>query len=304
MKYNQILILYKHYLFQKLNFILFLVYIFLRIFLKRIKVCLCTIGKRENLYVREFVEYYKEKGIDTIFIYDNNEKNGEKFDLILKDYIKDNFVKIIDFRGIQGPQLQSMEDCRRKNYKKYDWLIFYDMDEFIFLRNYSNIVDYLSQENFFKCQRIQLNWFIHTDNNLLYYDNRTLEKRFPQKDKKWIGVKKGGIDGIKSILKGNIDIEIDNVHYLNSKLISCDGFGKIKEVQGIITNESDHYYYYIDHYWSKSTEEFIDKLLKGDVVLGNISFPYNGKIDIYFAINELTLEKINYHNYKDRKSVV
>ena len=267
------------------------------------KICLCTIGKRENLYAREFVEYYKEKGIDKIFIYDNNEKNGEKFDIILKDYIKDNFVKIIDFRGIQGPQLQSMEDCRKNNYKKYDWLIFYDMDEFIFLRNYSNIIDFLRQEKFFKCQRIQLNWFIHTDNNLLYYDNRTLEKRFPQKFKKWIGLKKGGKDGIKSILRGNIDIEIKNVHYLNSKLISCDGFGKIKEVQGIITNESDHYYYYIDHYWSKSTEEFVEKLMKGDVVLGNITFPYNRKIDIYFAINELSLEKINYIEKKTKSNL-
>ena len=109
-----------------------------------------------------------------------------------------------------------------------------------------------------------------------------------------MGIKIGGSDGIKSILKGNIDIEINNVHYLNSKLTSCDGFGKIKEVQGIETNESDHYYYYIDHYWSKSTEEFINKLIKGDVALGNITYPFNGKIDIYFAINDITLEKINY----------
>ena len=79
----------------------------------------------------------------TIFIYDNNEKNDEKFDLILKDYIKDGFVEIIDFRGLEGPQIKSMEDCRKNNYKKFDWLIFYDMDELLFLRNYSNITDFL-----------------------------------------------------------------------------------------------------------------------------------------------------------------
>ncbi len=289
--------------FKKLYLILFFGFIFL--YLKKIKyytefkVCLCTIGKNENLYAREFVEFYKKKGVNKIFIYDNNEKDGEKFDILLNDYIDKEFVDIIDFRGIQAPQLKAMEDCRKKNFRNFDWLIFYDMDEFIFLRNYSNINDFLKQKIFYKCQRIQLNWIFHTDNNLLYYDNRSLAERFPQKYKQWSGIKIGGSAGIKSILRGNINIEINNVHYLNSKLISCDGFGKIKEVQGISTNESDHYYYYIDHYWSKSTEEFINKLVRGDVALGNI-YPYNGKIDIYFAINDITLNKINYIENKTK----
>ena len=51
-----------------------------------IKVCLCTIGKEENLYVREYVEHYKKYNIDKIFIYDNNEINGEKFEEVLNDY--------------------------------------------------------------------------------------------------------------------------------------------------------------------------------------------------------------------------
>ena len=37
--------------------------------LENIKVCMCTIGKEENLYAREFVNFYKEKGVDKIFIY-------------------------------------------------------------------------------------------------------------------------------------------------------------------------------------------------------------------------------------------
>ena len=37
------------------------------------KVCLCTFGKQENRYIREFVSYYKKIGIDKIYLlYDNN----------------------------------------------------------------------------------------------------------------------------------------------------------------------------------------------------------------------------------------
>ena len=74
----------------------------------------------------------------------------------MKDYIGNKFVEIIDIRGIVAPQVKAMEDCRKKNYKKFDWLIFFDMDEFIFLREYHNIKDFLIQKKFNKCQRIQL----------------------------------------------------------------------------------------------------------------------------------------------------
>ena len=269
------------------------IYINIKI-IRKIKVCLCTIGKKENLYAREYVDYYKNIGVNKIFIYDNNDKNEEKFDLVLKDYIDKKFVEIIDIRGMIGPQVFAMEDCRKNNYKKFDWLIFYDMDEFLFLRNYSKVNDFLNQKKFFKCQRIQLNWLYHTDNNLLYYDNRTLAERFPEIDKRWKDKKIGGSEGIKSILRGNIDIEINDAHILNSNLTSCDGFGKIKEIDGIITNESDHYYYYIDHYWAKSTEEFVNKIMKGSVAIGfNIDHVLD-RIHIYFKFCDLTLEKINY----------
>ena len=45
---------------------------------KDIKIALCTMGKNENLYVKEFIEYYIKIGIDHIFIYDDNEQNTEK----------------------------------------------------------------------------------------------------------------------------------------------------------------------------------------------------------------------------------
>lgn len=48
-----------------------------------IKICLCTLGKDENRYPREFVEYYKKLEVDKIFIYDNKDISGEKFDYVL-----------------------------------------------------------------------------------------------------------------------------------------------------------------------------------------------------------------------------
>lgn len=261
---------------------------------KNIRVCLCTNGKKENLYVREYVEHYKNYGVDKIFIYDNNDENGERFEDSIKDYINMGFVEIINYRGLISPQAQVYKNCYKNNYKKYDWLIFFDMDEYIYLKNFKNIKTYLKKKRFNKCQRIQLNWIFHTDNNLLCYDNRTLAKRFPEREKKARGKKKGGFQGVKSILKGNIETNIYDVHILNQNLTGCDGFGKIKYIQSIATNISDFENFYIDHYYSKSTEEFVNKLMRGSAVHG---FDLNHKmkrIDVYFSINEVTLDKIDY----------
>ena len=54
---------------------------------KNVKVCLCTLGKKENNYIREFVEHYKKLGVDKIFLYDNNDLNDENFNIILNEYI-------------------------------------------------------------------------------------------------------------------------------------------------------------------------------------------------------------------------
>ena len=61
--------------------------------------CICSIGKNENKYIQEFVQYYKNLKIDKIFIYDNNDIKGEYFQDVLHGYNESNYVEIINFRG-------------------------------------------------------------------------------------------------------------------------------------------------------------------------------------------------------------
>ena len=68
-------------------------------------ILLSTIGKKENLYIREFVEYYQRLNFTKIIIFDNNDINGEVFEYILNDYIKSNYVEIIDIRGFSSAQI-------------------------------------------------------------------------------------------------------------------------------------------------------------------------------------------------------
>lgn len=125
--------------------------------------------------------------------------------------------------------------------------------------------------------------------------NRTLHERFPIIDKYAKTKKKNYKIPVKSILKGNIsNITINCVHTLNSKLKSCNGFGLKPNLDLYFMKNPDYEYYYIDHYYCKSVEEFIEKINKG-CAMQEDSVPYKiHRINRYFDINEINIEKITY----------
>ena len=232
--------------------------------------------------------FYEKKGVDKIYLYDNNNINGENFEDVIKDYIDIGFVDLINWRGKKKVQLKIMNNCYRRYYLFYDWLIFFDIDEFIHLKNYSNIKSFLNETRFSDCQLIYLNLFVHTDNNQIFYQNKSLFERFKEFVPK---IKpEGQILEIKFILKGHIsNIKIESQHYCNNKLKNCNGFGKANTNIGIYAKEPDYNYYYIEHFFSKSTEELIDKIKKGDCIYENIEL---NKVERYFNQSNITKEKL------------
>lgn len=270
-----------------------------------IQVCLCTLGKKENRYIREYIQHYEKYGVDKIFLYDNNDINDEKFEEVIKDYIDKGFVEVLNWRGKIKAIYNIMNDCYINNNNNYDWLIFYEVDEFIHLYNNQSIKTFLGQKIFNKCQVIYLNFVQHTDNNLLYYENKPLAIRFPEVEPK--ARKNTGIQSIKSIVRGHIQkFKINHIHYLNKHLKYCNGFGNKEKIVNYRQTKPDYKYNYIDHYYSKSTEEFINKVNRGDAYSLTLKYKM-GKVKKYFLQSKLTLEKIklienytglNLDNYK------
>ena len=277
----------------KLYFIITLILFFIienKIILN-LKVCVCTLAKLENKYIREFVQHYEKYGVDKIFLYDNNDIDGEEFQDVINDYMQKGFVEIKNWREKKNVLFEIMNDCYKRNYEKYDWLIFFEIDEFIHLYDYNNIKSFLHQTKFNKCQEIYLNLVCHTDNNLLYYEDKPLAERFPNKVPKTKYL--GRILEMKSIIRGhNKKVHIIDNHLGDPFLKSCNSSGLHEHLHYQFTYNGDQKYYYIDHYYSKSTEEFIIKITKGDP-LRNDSFYMYERINKYFEQSEITKEKID-----------
>jgi hypothetical protein len=256
-----------------------------------ISVCIVAIAKMENHYIREWVEYHKSIGIDKIFLFDNNEIDGEKFEDVINDYISSNFVEIIDKRGIHPQKTNNIQaQFSREGYKLaqklYDWIAIIDIDEFISFSNYTNIKDYLRQNIFNNFDCIRLCWKLYNDSNLLKVENEnySLLKRFTV----WNPHKMG-----KTIYKANLSIEkIKAITGHGSPLcISCDEDGNLLECNeriSIVKNIPSYNTAWINHYKTKTIEEFISiRLVRKDI-------NYNCRIfdiDNFFSYCERTPEK-------------
>ena len=253
---------------------------------KNTKVAVCTMGRSENLYAKEFVDYYLKLGINHIFIYDDNDPNTEKISDVIGHNYKDNITIYENIKNTIKNQPSAFTDCYRKNKLKYDWFLMIDMDEFLYLREDNTINAYLSN-NFDNCDFIKLNRAQSIDNDLIHYENKSLFERFKPPFL--------GDLFIKSLIRGNISglkygVHSPRISPLNNK--SCLNNG-----QSIISVKNMNFdKAFLIHFRYKSTEEFIAKYKRGyrNWFGSKLKNYLNHHIKLYFQQNKITLEKINY----------
>lgn len=271
-----------------------------------LKVALCAIAKNENLYIKEWVEWYRNLGISKIFLYDNNEIDGERFEDVINDYIESGFVEVINWRGVvnntendkngQTTQGLAYHDCYYKNYKNFNWICFFDIDEYLEIYSkYNSLSDFLNDFNDFDSVHVQ--WKMYGDNNQIYYNNKSLFERFKTKENEFNN------RHIKQILKCN-KYENDLIFCahgtLNKELNRVDLLKqKIKNPYFDIDIYTD-LSVYLNHFYSKSTEEFFKRKYNKTSAVSGINSKRNFNIDFlkkqYFEHNKYTEEKENFIN--------
>ena len=121
-----------------------------------------------------------------------------------------------------------------------------------------------------------------------------MEKRFPYIN--W----QSDLFTLKTISRGGLKkINFRTSHWLDRNIRGCNVFGEViiptrKVRLSNNINEPKFKKYYIDHYCFKSTEEYINKINKGDGIFG---FNYRTKIhkiNLYLKYNKISFEKLNY----------
>ena len=106
-------------------------------------------------------------------------RSGSTSTLCRRDHETEYDSVVIEYTKPLGfsHQRQSFTHCYNKHKDEYDWILMIDIDEYLIIRN-NTLRGYLNDKIFDKCDTIKIHWLMARDNDLLYYENKSLFERF------------------------------------------------------------------------------------------------------------------------------
>ena len=182
-------------------------------------------------------------------------------------------------------------------------MLFLDFDEYLevhFENNKSLILkDFIENKIFDKCEAVLFNVLVHTDNNLVHYDNRPLNVRFTEPH---YNLQANNL--VKAIVRGNLNKTVFVNEKPNNSPVEgveiCDSKGrKITKYDSYFLIPPVFDYGYLKHFTTKTAEEYITKILKGTP--GGHPHNVDDRVKIFFEYNKFSEEKLKiFENYFNR----
>lgn len=259
---------------------------------KKYYLSICAIFKDESLVMKEWVEFHRLVGVDHIYLYNNNSTDNSCE--ILKPYIDEGFVTLVDWPMPPPSQAQAYNDFKHKFWDETNWVAFIDLDEFICPRRAFNVKDLL--EKYRSYPSLLVYWRMFGSSGRIEHDkDKLLTEQYTIAWDKYNDVGKCFFNTrFKSV-----PTTIKHIHELPAEV---NLFGKKFSIPSI--NESKHFVKYhchrmgcfwkeddftmqINHYVTKAYDEyFVTRRKRGDVN----GFANNTSIKAYFYGQEFSIK--------------
>jgi hypothetical protein len=216
----------------------------------------CLIFKNEAVYLKEWLDFHRIVGIEKFFLYDNN--STDECRQVLAPYVSEGIVTVYDF-PIPPPtaQYQAYNACLKTYRRHARWIAFIDIDEFLYPREDDSLPNVLCRYEQFPA--VAVNWLMFSTSSHiakpegLVIENYTRCQVGGNKHVRLI------VDPLKTerIVSAHEAIFSDGQHAVNERKTEVHGPFSLPPSVDCLR---------INHYWTKSVEEFFShKLARGDV---------------------------------------
>ena len=222
------------------------------------KISIVAIVKNESKYIREWIEYHLIIGVEHFYIYDN--ESEDDLHRILLPYIDKGVVSYLFCPG-SVMQITAYNDAIARFKDSSHWMAFIDIDEFIVLSpNYStNLSDFLKMYEGF--DMLGINWCMFDANN---HEKCPTQGFVISNYTRCHAIDDNSANRhIKSIVKPKSVKICTNPHYM---ILKPSKKAVDENFDTLITPFPPHVSFkkiQINHYFSKSKEEYISKLSRG-----------------------------------------
>lgn len=269
------------------------------------KVAIMAIAKNESRYIKEWLDYHRNLGIDRFYIINNDDPDENTMYDMLKDesdIVQFNVPGAEELKkvGMQEGVYNSIYQNVIKKAGDVKWLAVIDIDEFLYF-NGKSIKEFLSDSIFNDTDVIHLNWRLYGDNGQIYYEDKPVQERFPNQCPLNVvynseEAKKGVLENmfIKSIIRVSdkpTRIFIHTTMVQNGITRRGDGTVSISPWCEPLSDDNN----YVKHYNTKSLEEYINRRCSSSTTdAAHEVVDVMSRINWYFNENEKTPEKLAY----------
>lgn len=269
------------------------------------KVAIMAIAKNESRYIKEWLDYHRNLGIDRFYIINNDDPDENTMYDMLKDesdVVQFNVPGAEELKkvGMQEGVYNSIYQNVIKKAGDVKWLAIIDIDEFLYF-NGKSIKEFLSDSIFNDTDVIHLNWRLYGDNGQIYYADKPVQERFPNQCPLNVvynseEAKKGVLENmfIKSIIRVSdkpTRIFIHTTMVQNGITRRGDGTVSISPWCEPLSDDNN----YVKHYNTKSLEEYINRRCSSSTTdAAHEVVDVMSRINWYFNENEKTPEKLAY----------
>ncbi len=259
---------------------------------KKYNVAICAIFKNEGKYLKEWIEYHKVVGIDHFYLYNNN--STDNFEEVLKPYIEEGIVDLELWEKNQA-QLECYEHCINDHKEDTKWIGFIDIDEFINPIKYDTIYEFLRPFEK-KYGSVMVYWKMFGTSGLINRDPKGLViEDFNVCWPKLVNIGKCFYNTLFEF-NPNDKKNITFHHTLWTKFgpFSLPPINSFKKnAYGNNHKATKNVDIQINHYFTKSYGEYLEKKSKGDVY-----FKINPHDEEYFYYHEQKCGDTDYTIYK------
>ena len=218
---------------------------------------ICLIIKDEGEYLPEWLEWHANQGVEHFYIYDNGSA------IPVSEHIPDIYKDMCDIKYCANwrnrQQLTAYEDCLNKYKNESKWIAFIDTDEFI------NPLDGRKLRNFLKDYEdyaaLAIAWRMYNADGQIYNTGGPVRERFHQV----VDVPHDWRQKYKSIIqpKRCHGMTPHNPYTIDPYITVDENYNYVDERS---YNPLPYNKIVVDHYFTKSYEEWCNKLFRGDVM--------------------------------------
>ena len=253
---------------------------------------IACVAKNEGPYLKEWIEYHKIVGVERFYFYDNESDDNTKE--ILEPYIQDGTVvyHFLPNHPItkQYPQMEAYNDAIFKYRDRIRWMAIIDADEFIVPIESNSIPEFLSKYSQYPA--VAVNWVCFDSNGhekkptangglLTANYTRVMKDHNHRLDRT-----------VKSIVNPKQVINYISAHY-GIYYLNFEGVTEnFQKTRGMATKFHSTKKIRINHYKSKSREEYLNRVAKNSY---NHPMAYNiNEVSLNFScetIEDLVIQK-------------